>query len=83
MTHVFVKKICAGMYHNVALSVDDQVYTWGSNAFGGLGRPEELSGFDENFCAVPGVVEGLDSFVGRPCSSTSPAGAGLALVDLC
>lgn len=83
------------MYHNVALSVDDevrrgftslstvslgnecatcsprycQVFTWGSNINGCLGRPEELAGLEELFCAVPARVEGMDSFVGRPCSS--------------
>jgi alpha-tubulin suppressor-like RCC1 family protein len=66
-THVLVKKICTGMYHTVVLSVDDEVLTWGSNQNGCLGRPEELHGLEENFCAVPGQVEGLQNFVGRPC----------------
>jgi hypothetical protein len=91
-THALIKKVCAGMYHNVALSVDDevrlrrrcrtrisivltpltrmeQVFTWGSNTNGCLGRPEELGDLEENFCAVPGRVEGMEDFVGRPCSS--------------
>ncbi|KAJ0408174.1 hypothetical protein ATCC90586_006484 [Pythium insidiosum] len=45
-----------------------QVFTWGSNVNGCLGRPEELNGLEENFCAVPGKVEGMEDFVGRPCS---------------
>ncbi|ETO84810.1 hypothetical protein, variant 2 [Phytophthora nicotianae P1976] len=67
-THALIKKVCAGMYHNVALSVDDEVFTWGSNMNGCLGRPEELGDLEENFCAVPGRVEGMEDFVGRPCS---------------
>ncbi|ETP53879.1 hypothetical protein, variant 1 [Phytophthora nicotianae P10297] len=67
-THALIKKVCAGMYHNVALSVDDEVFTWGSNMNGCLGRPEELGDLEENFCAVPGRVEGMEVFVGRPCS---------------
>ncbi|KAG7381054.1 hypothetical protein PHYPSEUDO_006488 [Phytophthora pseudosyringae] len=67
-THALIKKVCAGMYHNVALSVDDEVFTWGSNTNGCLGRPDELGDLEENFCAVPGRVEGMENFVGRPCS---------------
>ncbi|KAF4149284.1 Regulator of chromosome condensation (RCC1) repeat [Phytophthora infestans] len=67
-THALIKKVCAGMYHNVALSVDEEVFTWGSNMNGCLGRPEELGDLEENFCAVPGRVEGMQDFVGRPCS---------------
>ncbi|KAG6608946.1 uncharacterized protein IUM83_12787 [Phytophthora cinnamomi] len=67
-THALIKKVCAGMYHNAALSVDDEVFTWGSNINGCLGRPEELGDLEENFCAVPGRVEGMENFVGRPCS---------------
>ncbi|OQR84642.1 hypothetical protein ACHHYP_13123 [Achlya hypogyna] len=68
MQSVFIKRICAGMYHNVALSVDDEVYTWGSNVNGCLGRPDEMSTNPESFSAVPGVVEGMSDFVGRPCA---------------
>uniref|UniRef100_H3GLM7 Phospholipid-transporting ATPase n=1 Tax=Phytophthora ramorum TaxID=164328 RepID=H3GLM7_PHYRM len=45
-----------------------KVFTWGSNTNGCLGRPEELGELEENFCAVPGRVEGMENFVGRPCS---------------
>lgn len=48
-----------------------QVFTWGSNSNGCLGRPTELENLEEGFCAVPGQVEGMDAFVGRPCSSAS------------
>ncbi|OQR96195.1 hypothetical protein THRCLA_07347 [Thraustotheca clavata] len=65
---VFIKRVCAGMYHNVALSIDDEVYTWGSNVNGCLGRPDEMSTNPESFSAVPGVVEGMQDFVGRPCA---------------
>ncbi|DAZ98262.1 TPA: hypothetical protein N0F65_008947 [Lagenidium giganteum] len=74
VTHVLIKKVCAGIFHNVALSVDDepisQVFTWGSNSNGCLGRPQELEGIEETFCAVPGKIEGMgvEEFVGRPCS---------------
>ena len=68
VTHVVVKKICAGMFHNVVLSVDDIVFTWGSNVNGCLGRPTELDAFDEAFCAVPGNIEGMKGFIGRVCS---------------
>lgn len=66
--HVVVKNIYTGMYHNAALSVDDEVYTWGSNVDGCLGRPEELLGLEEHFCVVPGKVEGMKHLVGTICS---------------
>ncbi|CAK4072794.1 unnamed protein product [Aphanomyces euteiches] len=65
---VYIKRVCAGMYHNVALSVDDEVYTWGSNVNGCLGRPDEMATNPESFSAVPGMVEGMSEFVGRPCA---------------
>ncbi|ETW00260.1 hypothetical protein, variant [Aphanomyces invadans] len=65
---VYIKRVCAGMYHNAALSVDDEVYTWGSNVNGCLGRPTEMASNPESFSAVPGMVEGMAEFVGRPCS---------------
>ncbi|KDO22060.1 hypothetical protein SPRG_12047 [Saprolegnia parasitica CBS 223.65] len=68
MQSVFMKRICAGMYHNVALSIDDEVYTWGSNVNGCLGRPLEMATNPETFSAVPGVVEGMSDFIGRPCA---------------
>ncbi|KAF0698663.1 Aste57867_10757 [Aphanomyces stellatus] len=68
MQTVYIKRICAGMYHNVALSVDDEVYTWGSNVNGCLGRPNEMAANPETFSAVPGMVEGMSDFVGRPCA---------------
>ncbi|ETV64248.1 hypothetical protein, variant 2 [Aphanomyces astaci] len=68
MQCVYIKRVCAGMYHNVALSVDDEVYTWGSNVNGCLGRPTEMASNPESFSAVPGKVEGMAEFVGRPCS---------------
>ncbi|KAL0591576.1 hypothetical protein ABG067_001174 [Albugo candida] len=67
-SHVFVKKICAGAFHNAALSLDGEVFTWGSNTGGCLGRMKELHDLEETFCAVPGRVEGLDNLVG-PVSS--------------
>ena len=68
VTHVVVKKMYAGMFHNAVLSAEDQVYTWGSNVNGCLGRPEELDENPEPFCVVPGRIEGLQDFVGRVCS---------------
>jgi hypothetical protein len=52
----------------IVVMISLQVITWGSNANGCLGRPEELADLEEAFCAVPGKAEGFDSFVGRPCS---------------
>lgn len=68
-SHVFVKKICAGAFHNAALSLDGEVFTWGSNTGGCLGRMKELHDLEETFCAVPGRVEGLDNLVGPVSSS--------------
>jgi alpha-tubulin suppressor-like RCC1 family protein len=33
-----IKKICAGMYHTIAIANDDRVYTWGRGLYGVLGN---------------------------------------------
>ena len=59
---VFVVSICCGGYHTLALTIDRQVYSWGSASFGQLGL-----GSDNNE-TTPQLVTGLlqqGSGVGR------------------
>nr|CCA13968.1 conserved hypothetical protein [Albugo laibachii Nc14] len=73
-SHVFVRKICAGAFHNAALSLDGEVFTWGTNTGGCLGRPKELHDLEESFCAVPGRVEGLVAKISSTIVGTSLPG---------
>lgn len=59
---IFVVSICCGGYHTLALTIDRQVYSWGSASFGQLGL-----GSDNNE-TTPQLVTGLlqqGSGVGR------------------
>lgn len=69
--NVLVKEISCGMYHNAALTVENDVYTWGSNVEGCLGRPEELEHAQESYTAVPGMVEGLTGVNRGPALSVA------------
>ncbi|XP_071148422.1 alsin-like isoform X3 [Mytilus edulis] len=44
-----ITKICCGTTHGMALTANSQVYSWGSNASGQLGRKEEA--------ALPGLIK--------------------------
>jgi len=36
--HLLVKSVTAGMFHCAAITAEDELYTWGNNSFGCLGR---------------------------------------------
>ncbi|KAK7501483.1 hypothetical protein BaRGS_00007287, partial [Batillaria attramentaria] len=54
-----VKQVCAGGMHTVCLTVKGQVYTFGCNDEGGLGRDTSEEGSE----TVPGLVDGLGKIV--------------------
>ena len=60
--HIHVTRLVCGAFHNAALTLEGAVYTWGSTLGGCLGRPRSLEGLEAGFTAVPGRVEGLDSW---------------------
>lgn len=36
--HLLIKSVCAGSHHSLAITQDNELYSWGSNNFGCLGR---------------------------------------------
>ena len=59
--HLSIKQIFAGTHHCAALTIDGEMYTWGSNKNGCLGRKADLGG--TNFTATPGHVGGFGALV--------------------
>jgi alpha-tubulin suppressor-like RCC1 family protein len=55
--HLSIKKIFAGSHHAAAITKEGELYTWGSNKNGCLGRKADLGG--TSYTAIPG----LDLFV--------------------
>jgi len=55
--HLSIKKIFAGSHHAAAITKEGELYTWGSNKNGCLGRKADLGG--TSYTAIPG----LDFFV--------------------
>lgn len=58
-----LKKLFCGSNHNAALSIEDDIYTWGSNIDGCLGR--EIEEKFVSFTPKPGLVHGFGSIVNR------------------
>lgn len=58
-----VKRIFCGRTHNVAITHDNALYTWGSNEHGQLGRSIEEP--DVTFTPRPGIVELFGTIVNR------------------
>jgi len=67
---VAVIDVSCGMYHNALISAGGECFTWGSNKYGCLGRPEEMEGVPASYTPVPGLVQGLHEFgkLGPVCS---------------
>lgn len=61
--HLLVKAIAAGSHHCLAITQDSELYSWGSNNYGCLGR--KIDEKDVNYTAVPGHVGGFGALVGR------------------
>jgi hypothetical protein len=62
--------VSCGMYHNALITADGQVFTWGSNKYGCLGRPSEMDVVPASYTPVPGLVESLHEVgkLGPVCS---------------
>ncbi|CAM9830806.1 unnamed protein product, partial [Phaeothamnion confervicola] len=61
-THQFVASVACGPYHNAAVTAEGELYTWGSNRDGCLGRSLELEPDSVSF-APPGHVGGFGAIV--------------------
>ena len=59
--HLSIKQIFSGSHHCAALTIDGEMYSWGSNKNGCLGRKADLGG--TNFTAIPGHVGGFGALV--------------------
>lgn len=59
--HLLVKDIATGSHHCAALTIDNELYTWGSNVNGCLGR--KISEKDVLFTPIPGIVSGFGAIV--------------------
>lgn len=60
---IVIKFIAAGPYHSAAITLDGELYTWGSNTNGCLGR--KIDEKDVVYTPVPGFVSGFSTIVGR------------------
>jgi len=58
-----VKRIFCGSYHNAAIASDGNLYTWGSNKHGALGRVIEEK--NKSFTPIPGIVIEFGTIVNR------------------
>jgi len=61
--NLLVKEISAGTYHNAAFTAEGEMYTWGSNSHGQLGR--KIDEKDVNYTGIPGHVGGFGAIVGK------------------
>jgi len=61
--HLLIKYISAGMYHCAAVTIDGELYTWGSNKNMCLGR--NIDEKDVQYTPVPGHCGGFGAIVGR------------------
>ena len=56
-----IKQIYCGSHHNAAIANDGNLYTWGSNQYGALGRRS----IDARFTPHPGIVAEFGTIVDR------------------
>ena len=61
--HLFIKQISAGIFHCGAITIDGELYTWGSNKNNCLGR--DIDEEDVEFTPDPGHCSGFGAIVGR------------------
>lgn len=59
--HVFCREISAGSHHSAVITIEGELFTWGSNRSGGLGRT--IDEMDVEFSALPGHVGGFGALV--------------------
>mmetsp|Transcript_3703 Transcript_3703/g.5731 ORF Transcript_3703/g.5731 Transcript_3703/m.5731 type:complete len:537 (-) Transcript_3703:66-1676(-) len=61
--HLLIKEVSAGDFHCAAITREGELYTWGSNKYGCLGRTIEEK--DVIYTPIPGHVGGFGAIVGR------------------
>jgi alpha-tubulin suppressor-like RCC1 family protein len=61
--HLMVKLLAAGQNHCLAVTQEGELYSWGNNTFGALGRRIEER--DVQFTPMPGHVPGFGALFGR------------------
>lgn len=61
--HTMLVQVAAGPNHCLAIAADNELYSWGNNLYGSLGRRIEER--DVSFTSMPGHVPGFGSLVGR------------------
>lgn len=61
--HILIKQISAGTFHCAAITREGELYTWGSNAYGNLGR--DIDERDVKYTPTPGHVGGFGAIVDR------------------
>jgi len=59
--HMLIKKISAGIFHAAAITIEGELYTWGSNRNMCLGRTIDEK--DVEFTPIPGHCGGFGAFV--------------------
>ena len=81
---VTVRWVAVGANHNVALTNTKELYSWGSNHSGALGRPKSLGkNFPlDGYSDIPAVVEGFTGWgKGEPCAvACGPSTTAVALL---
>jgi alpha-tubulin suppressor-like RCC1 family protein len=63
LVHTMIKGIAAGPNHCLAVTVDGELFSWGNNSYGALGRKIEER--DVVFTPLPGHVPGFGALVNR------------------
>ena len=61
--HLLLKYVTAGSLHSAAITIDGELYTWGSNVNGCLGR--KIDEKDVIYTATPGLVSGFGVIINR------------------
>jgi alpha-tubulin suppressor-like RCC1 family protein len=61
--HTMVRMIAAGPNHSLAVTREGELYSWGSNSHGALGR--KIDEKDVSFTPMPGHVAGFGALVNR------------------
>jgi E3 ubiquitin-protein ligase HERC4 len=61
--NLLIKYISAGSHHCAAFTAEGEMYTWGSNSHGQLGR--KIDEKDVNYTGTPGHVGGFGAIVGK------------------
>ena len=56
-----IASISAGSWHAAAVNTSGEVFTWGNNYYGQLGRVDNIGTYEANY--IPTKVEGLSSIV--------------------